>query len=623
MLSKLLSKVGNKEAVSLQDGATTSGKNEKGLDSSKKVFQSLLQALQGDGEEGSPKLVQLAGDDSSQSKVDSEKTDKVATVLGGQFSIQRSVANAEKKIGTQSTGKESLEMTSENSKQVSPNSEEPNSKVKAEVEGSSDNSNKTKKVVEANSKQDGQLKGAGDSNSNPAKELQKKVTGTTSEAESVASKTGNESTGNTEGSKVGSATNSKSESSIEGVTTQNKEMVTVEKENAQIEGKAQAESSQNEGVGKSQTQSLSLNESKGAKNAIVKPANSSKETAATPKVDLQAEHKTDGEPQRRSSENVKNKQAPTEKRPQSIFGQQLVKQAPAITANVEQGTVAEQADHRQKFVDNFSQKNSVIGSDQKGFEFKSLQVEKMQRKQKNGDTRRSRDEKRKRNSESGRIGFSARSRQEKLPPLQSLSSPELAVPDSGSQTWSEDIIWEEQLSESSEVSEKESSKKAVASSTMRLGQMPVANISLRKQILPGLSKTVSQAASEAQKTPEQWQKHNFVLDDGKNIQLSVRESKGVLHVKMGSLNLDLSKLLQQNLQEIRDHLKQEFGTDVNLQFENQGQQSSEFAEDSDSSNNEKNYPRTFTNNELTAKKSDQVNLNSVRSFGYNQMEWTA
>lgn len=185
-------------------------------------------------------------------------------------------------------------------------------------------------------------------------------------------------------------------------------------------------------------------------------------------------------------------------------------------------------------------------------------------------------------------------------------------------------LWEQQSGDSVQGQEEEEASRGSSTGSMRLGQIPIANATLRTKILPGLTKSMLNAASEAKKSPENWQKHNFVLDDGKKIQLSVRENNGVLQVKMGSLNGDLSKLLQQNLQQIRDHLKQEFGTEVDLQFEqNDGQQSSETSEDSRSGAGGSRAGGGFSQAATTIESKGNRNSSPARSFGYNQKEWTA
>lgn len=186
--------------------------------------------------------------------------------------------------------------------------------------------------------------------------------------------------------------------------------------------------------------------------------------------------------------------------------------------------------------------------------------------------------------------------------------------------------WEQQDLISPEENEKGKMSKGTASSGFKLNQMPVANAFLRQRILPGLTRSIKNAAGTSRNgtKPGKWEKHNFVLDDGKNIHLSVRENKGVLQVKMGSLNVDLRKLLQQNIHQIKQHLKQEFGTNIDLQFSNSGeqQQSSEFFKESSHPRNSANTNR-LSDGKVATQTAGRPKVHSVRNFGYNQMEWKA
>lgn len=165
---------------------------------------------------------------------------------------------------------------------------------------------------------------------------------------------------------------------------------------------------------------------------------------------------------------------------------------------------------------------------------------------------------------------------------------------------------------------------------MKLGQVPVSNISLRRKILPALTQKVYTAAAQAKEGPKVWQKHNFVLDDGKEIQLSARQgNSGVLHLKLGSLQGDLNRLLQQHQQQIREHLEQECGTEIDLQLDNgEGQQSNQYSGDPSSfmqgrSAHDMHRNRQPADNQTAAAKADQVLMKTVRKFGYNRTEWTA
>jgi len=194
--------------------------------------------------------------------------------------------------------------------------------------------------------------------------------------------------------------------------------------------------------------------------------------------------------------------------------------------------------------------------------------------------------------------------------------------DSGSEE--QQFKWEHQDIISTEGNEDKVSKGRV-SSGFSLNQIPVTNAYLRQRIMPMLTKSIKNAAGSAGSNPGKWEKHNFVLDDGKNIHLSVRENKGVLQVKMGSLNVDLRKLLQQNMHQIKQHLKQEFGTNIDLQFSNSGgqQQSSKFFGEAAHSRNSATNSNQFSDSKMATEDAGRGKIKSVRNFGYNQMEWRA
>ncbi|MDR8394251.1 hypothetical protein NC796_24090 [Aliifodinibius sp. S!AR15-10] len=189
----------------------------------------------------------------------------------------------------------------------------------------------------------------------------------------------------------------------------------------------------------------------------------------------------------------------------------------------------------------------------------------------------------------------------------------------------EKIVWKEHASESVESKGVKGTEQR-SSAHVKLGQVPVSNISLRRKLVPGLTKAVRTAAGESKKTPETWQKHNFTLDDGKKIHLSARQVKGVLQLKLGSLHGDLNRLLQQHQQQIREHLEQECGTEIDLQLENSGeQQMSEFFGGSNSSPAQRGEKggNVLGAAKTTSDKTDRELTESVRNFGYNKMEWTA
>ncbi len=280
----------------------------------------------------------------------------------------------------------------------------------------------------------------------------------------------------------------------------------------------------------------------------------------------------------------------------------------------------ELTEQQKKVIDPFFQKNNASTISTKGLEMKSVQQEKGKNEAENSKQGLGKESSEGRNKLLSRLGISSVNAQKQAKPLDVQNFSGISVGEANPSLEEQKINWEEQLSKTMDSSSDKESK----ASSVRLGQMPITNASLRKRILPGLTQRIQQAASSSKGDSSNWQKHNFTLDDGKNIQLSVRESKGVLQVKMGSMNLDLSKLLQQNLQQIREHLRQEFGSEVDLQFESQQQgEESQFSEDTESSDRKRNYRNNFGTKGVTVETAEEIRTKTVRNFGYNQMEWTA
>jgi hypothetical protein len=290
----------------------------------------------------------------------------------------------------------------------------------------------------------------------------------------------------------------------------------------------------------------------------------------------------------------------------------------------------ELTEQQKKVMDSLLRKSSSTSISAKGLEMKGAQIDKTKKSAKGKKESESfqrgfgGQSSEGRNKLLSRLGISNAQAQKQTKPLDLQNFTGISVSDSGMSLEEQKVNWEKQVTQTAESTNEKESKAGASFGSMRLGQMPIVNVSLRKKILPGLTKSIQKLASSAKENGDNWQKHNFVLDDGKNIQLSVRESKGVLQVKMGSMNLDLSKLLQQNLQQIREHLRQEFGSEIDLQFDNQQQGTeSQLSEDTDSSDRKRDYRKSFTNDETAMQTVEEISSKTVRDFGYNQMEWTA
>lgn len=190
-------------------------------------------------------------------------------------------------------------------------------------------------------------------------------------------------------------------------------------------------------------------------------------------------------------------------------------------------------------------------------------------------------------------------------------------------TTEQEMMLKEHLKESVEITEQ---KDALNSMFARLGEVPVSNMLIRRTVMPSLTQAVQKTISAGKAAPETWQKHSFELEDGNSIQLSTRQVDGVLQVKLATTSVELSRLMQQYEQEIKQHLEQECQLDVNLQFDGgeQGHEMPNFFGNSSSSKNATFMRNNGAGSDQASSTSTDKNLQqSVRRFGYNQMEWTA
>ncbi len=161
---------------------------------------------------------------------------------------------------------------------------------------------------------------------------------------------------------------------------------------------------------------------------------------------------------------------------------------------------------------------------------------------------------------------------------------------------------------------------------MRLNELTVMNTSARRSIVSSFGKVLQESLKSDQlNQSEQWQKHSFKLEEGNSIDLTTRNIDGVLHIKLAASNPELNRMLQSMEQEIKDHLKEELNLELDLQFNQSGNEN-----DAESLQkgilNDKAKLAASQARELQKEESVKTNsgLNSsIRSFGYNQMEWTA
>ncbi len=186
----------------------------------------------------------------------------------------------------------------------------------------------------------------------------------------------------------------------------------------------------------------------------------------------------------------------------------------------------------------------------------------------------------------------------------------------------EELEWEKTgVAESKEDNEDAGSDESP--SYTRYGRLAMINTDLRREVMPGMTKLVQSARESEQARQGSWQNHRFSMEDGKNIRVSVREMDGVLQLRLGSSSTELGRLLQQHLQEIKEHLEKECDIEIDLQLD--GQSADGFAglfDDRAGKHRTEAVPGQA--GESTEEvRVEKVAPQSIRDFGYNQMEWTA
>jgi hypothetical protein len=161
---------------------------------------------------------------------------------------------------------------------------------------------------------------------------------------------------------------------------------------------------------------------------------------------------------------------------------------------------------------------------------------------------------------------------------------------------------------------------------IRLNELPLMNTAARRSVVSSFGKVLQESVKtdQANKT-EQWQKHTFKLEEGNSIDLTTRNIDGVLQIKLAASNPELNRLLQSMEQEIKDHLKEELNLELDLQFDqSKGEKDAEGLQKGILSEKMKlaaNQARELQQGESV--KTNSGLSPSIRSFGYNQMEWTA
>lgn len=117
-----------------------------------------------------------------------------------------------------------------------------------------------------------------------------------------------------------------------------------------------------------------------------------------------------------------------------------------------------------------------------------------------------------------------------------------------------------------------------------------------------------------------WQHHRFSLEDGKSLNVSMKQTEGKVKLQLGAGNAELQKLLQTNISEIRAHLQQQFDFEIEL----------ELRQDTDNGKNQE-FAENLKKNDISSagsvSKEQETDTNTddnsrPRIFGFNKNEWT-
>ncbi|MDG5766745.1 hypothetical protein QA596_04635 [Balneolales bacterium ANBcel1] len=192
-----------------------------------------------------------------------------------------------------------------------------------------------------------------------------------------------------------------------------------------------------------------------------------------------------------------------------------------------------------------------------------------------------------------------------------------------SSTDEEDFEWKKYVMDVDTSDSAEEEKRDSAASASRMGQIPIMNAEIRREVIPALTRFVQTARESGSSNSGSWQNHRFTMDDGSNIRISVREVDGVLQLKLGSSASELGRMLQHHYQELRDHLQKECDIEIELQLDNRGMDEfAGFFGDSQSDEGRQEH-NPASGSDAKPMQVEKVAPQSIRNFGYNQMEWTA
>lgn len=140
---------------------------------------------------------------------------------------------------------------------------------------------------------------------------------------------------------------------------------------------------------------------------------------------------------------------------------------------------------------------------------------------------------------------------------------------------------------------------------------------IRREVAGKIVEVSRAQQNSSSQSQDGWQRQRIQLGNGQSLDVAVRNSGGRLNIQLGSMNSELARLLQTNIMDLKAHLEEQLSSEVELEFEMQGdQQSTPEQQNASGSSIEE---ATGDNSAATGLSQDAV---VPRFIGTNQNEWT-
>ncbi|MGD8428089.1 MAG: hypothetical protein PVH63_10670 [Balneolaceae bacterium] len=144
----------------------------------------------------------------------------------------------------------------------------------------------------------------------------------------------------------------------------------------------------------------------------------------------------------------------------------------------------------------------------------------------------------------------------------------------------------------------------------------------RRQFSVQMARQLRQTTAEKSPATKRWSHHRFVLDDGKSVNVSVRHADGAMQLQLSAGNSELSKIIHQHIDEIRQHLQKQMNIEINLQLQNFGdQEAGSGRKRAPKKSGPSNAGSNLIGKEIEA--AEHTSTRTARYLGFNNNEWTA